>query len=67
MNSMGATIDDVVTEYNVLWVQTIVYWTLACLVYRHQLRLSRQHVHERLDIMKRKLVVRRLLHKRKKA
>ena len=65
MNSMGATIDDVVTEYEVLWVQAIVYWTLACLVYRHQLKLARRHVHERLEIMKRKNVVRRLLRERK--
>ena len=58
MNSMGATLDDVLVEYRALWIQMFAYCALASLVYRHQLRLSRNHVHERLEIMKRKRAVR---------
>lgn len=34
MNSMGATLTDVSTEYRALWIQTIVYFVLAHEVYR---------------------------------
>lgn len=36
LNTMGATLADIRTEYIALWVQTIVYFLAACLVYRYQ-------------------------------
>ena len=52
MNSMGATLGDVLTEYRVLWLQTFIYFCLACAVYRYQILLSRQDVRDRLNEMK---------------
>ena len=48
MNSMGATLADVISEYNMLWVHTIIYFGVACLVYRNQLRRARKGTLERL-------------------
>ncbi|MBR1548135.1 MAG: ABC transporter permease [Prevotella sp.] len=36
MNSMGATLSDVLTEYKILWVQAFAYFLLAVAVYRFQ-------------------------------
>lgn len=36
LNTMGATLADIRTEYIALWVQTIVYFFATCLVYRQQ-------------------------------
>lgn len=58
LNSMGATFSDVVPEFLCLWLQVGVYFLLACLVYRHQIQMSRQNVHEQLMKMKRKRAVR---------
>ncbi len=44
LNSMGGTLSDVLTEYHVLWAQVLVYFVLACLVYRHQIGLARRHM-----------------------
>lgn len=44
MNTMGATLNNVSFEYIVLWVQCVVYFITACLVYRWQiLRSERLH------------------------
>lgn len=43
LNSMGGTLGDVLTEYHVLWLHVVVYFVVACLVYRHQVGLARQH------------------------
>ena len=43
LNTMGATLQDIRTEYIALWIQTVVYFLTACAVYRHQLKLTRQH------------------------
>jgi ABC-2 type transport system permease protein len=40
INSMGATLRDVGFEYTILWLQVIVYFFLACLVYRRQVKLA---------------------------
>ena len=40
INEMGATLSEVQTEYQMLWIQTAVYFTLACLVYRYQIHLA---------------------------
>lgn len=38
LNSMGATLADVAPEYQALWIQTGVYFIIACLMYRWQIR-----------------------------
>ncbi|MBO4658320.1 MAG: ABC transporter permease [Prevotella sp.] len=43
INSMGATIDQVLPEVHILWIQAAAYLGLACLVYRHQFRLARKY------------------------
>jgi ABC-2 type transport system permease protein len=48
LNSMGATLADVMTEYRILWAQSLAYFLLACLVYRYQIRMTRKDTHERL-------------------
>jgi len=48
INTMGATLGEVLMEYQVLWVQTAVYFILACLVYRYQIHITRQTVRDRL-------------------
>ena len=54
LNSMGGTLTDVLTEYRILWFHVLAYFTMACIVYRHQIHLSRQHAIERLELMKNK-------------
>ena len=54
VNSMGATLDDVLVEYRALWIQTVVYFLLACAVYRNQIIRSRHHALARLAEIKRK-------------
>lgn len=48
INSMGATLDQVLPEFRALWVQTGVYFLTTCIVYRRQIMLSRSHAMERL-------------------
>lgn len=43
LNSMGAAMSDVATEYWSLWLQAGAYFALACAVYRFQLRHARRH------------------------
>lgn len=43
MNSMGATLHDIRPEYQVLWIQVVVYFLLACIVYRWQIIRARRH------------------------
>ena len=43
VNSMGATIDQVLPEIRILWIQAAAYMGLACLVYRHQFRLAKKY------------------------
>lgn len=38
MNNMGATLHDVLPEYAALWLLAALYFTLACLLYRRELR-----------------------------
>ena len=46
LNSMGGTLGDVLTEYHILWIHVVLYFIVACLVYRHQVYLARQHAAE---------------------
>lgn len=65
VQSMGATLQDVATEYRALWIQVAVYFFLACGVYRYQIIRSRHHATERLNYMKRKREVKKRLKERK--
>ncbi|MBP5337743.1 MAG: ABC transporter permease [Prevotella sp.] len=42
MNSMGATFGQVLPEVRYMWIQAAVYFGAACLVYGHQLRISKR-------------------------
>ena len=61
LNSMGASISDVLPELRYLWIQAAAYFGAACLVYGHQLRQSHRHAHERLDYLRKKRAVRQQL------
>lgn len=43
VNSMGASINQILPEIRILWIQAAVYLGMACLVYRHQFRLARKY------------------------
>ena len=49
---MGGTLSDVLTEYQILWLQMLAYFILACLVYRHQINMARSEARQRLSKMK---------------
>ena len=42
LNSMGATLNQVMPEIRHLWMQAVAYFAMTCLVYGHQLRVSRR-------------------------
>lgn len=42
INSMGATLNETMFEYQALWIQTGIYLVTTCLVYRWQIIQSRQ-------------------------
>ena len=48
MNSMGATLHDVATEYHALWLQAVVYFVLAHEVYRFQIGKARKMIKDKL-------------------
>ena len=52
ISSMGATLQDVTSEYVCLWVQTIVYFLATCAVYRYQLLHTRRHARQQLNDIK---------------
>lgn len=54
INGMGATLADIKTEYQVLWVQVLAYFILTCLVYRYQIIHTRRHALERISRLKQK-------------
>jgi ABC-2 type transport system permease protein len=58
MNTLGGTLGDVAPEVRYLWIQAAAYFAAACLVYGHQLHISRQHARERLDYLRKKRQVR---------
>ena len=58
MNTLGGTLGDVIPEIRYLWIQASAYFGCACLVYGHQLRISRRHAQERLAILRKKREVR---------
>ncbi len=52
LNTMGATLSDVAFEYHILWLHVLVYFLLACAVYRFQIYRARQDVRHRLAAIK---------------
>ncbi len=52
VNSMGANLSDVRTEYIAMWCQVLFYFFLTCLVYRYQIIMSRKHAVERMEEIK---------------
>ena len=52
LNSMGASFNDVLTEYNILWLHAFIYFLLACGVYSYQIYLSRRNARMRLAKLK---------------
>ena len=44
VSEMGATLSDILLEYQVLWVQALFYFMLACLVYRFKIRQAERNV-----------------------
>ena len=54
VNTMGATLHDVASEYRILWIQAGVYFCVACAVYRFQILQARKYALERLDFLRHK-------------
>lgn len=54
LNSMGANLSDILTEYQALWLQVVAYFFLTCAVYRSQLKQTRTHAASRIDMIKQK-------------
>ena len=48
INSMGATLSDVLPEFRALWLHTGIYFITTCIVYRRQIQISHRHVEEKL-------------------
>ena len=67
MNTMGGTLADVMLEYRVLWLQALLYFIAACILYRHQIILSRRHALERIERISRKQKVVGQIRKRTKS
>ena len=49
LNSMGASLSDVINEYRILWIQAGAYFLFTCAVYRFQLHKAHQEVRKRLS------------------
>jgi len=45
MNTMGARLSDVMPEYKALWIQSLAYFFITCLIYRWQIiKTRRRHI-----------------------
>lgn len=49
INSMGATLYDVMTEYKALWIQVIVYFLVDCLAFHRQIQMAKKMRISRLE------------------
>ncbi len=58
MNSMGATLGDVIFEVRALWALTVFYLVTACIVYGFEMRQTRRHAQERLAHLRKKREIR---------
>lgn len=52
ISSMGGSLQDIIQEYQALWIQVIVYFFTACLVYRYQILQSHKRAIVRMRQMK---------------
>ncbi|MDH6359110.1 ABC transporter permease [Parabacteroides sp. PF5-9] len=55
INTTGATLNDVIHEYQTLWLQTGVYFITACIIYRYQIIRTRRLIVKQHQWMKRQL------------
>lgn len=44
MNTMGASLGDVIKEYESLWIQALAYFFIACILYRREIILTRKRI-----------------------
>lgn len=54
ISSMGATLPDIETEYQALWIQVVVYFILTCFVYRYQIIQTRKRAIKQFEQLKNK-------------
>ena len=54
INTTGASLADIQHEYQMLWIQVVVYFFATCLVYRSQILHARRHALERMERIKEK-------------
>lgn len=54
INNMGASLNEVKSEYQALWIQAGIYFLTTCWVYRWQIINSRKHAFRRYKEMKAK-------------
>lgn len=54
LNTMDATLSDIMLEYRALWIQVAVYFFITCLVYRHQINLTHKHATHQIKKLKQK-------------
>lgn len=54
INNMGAGLSEIAFQYKALWIQAGFYFLTTCLVYRHQIILSRKHIIEEYKQMKKR-------------
>lgn len=52
LNSMGASLSDIEPELRILWIQAVVYFSLAICVYTFQIYLARTNAMERLKFLR---------------
>lgn len=53
LNTCGATLNEVSSEYMALWGQVLFYFCTTCIVYRYHITQSRHHIHQRYVAMRR--------------
>jgi len=52
INTAGATLNEVVHEYQTLWIQAGFYFITSALIYRYQIIRSRKLLHAKYQLMK---------------
>jgi len=52
ISSMGGTLGDIEFEYQALWLQSLIYFFITCLVYRFQIIQTRRHAQEQIEDIK---------------
>lgn len=53
INSMGATLNDIITEYRALWIQVAAYFLIDCFVYYRQIQMSKRMHISRIEEIRR--------------